>query len=74
MDIKAEILKIVSNRRKHDKSSLAYILKYIDHHKYMYYESTYTRDYILSCLDKELDKPVNIEKVLKFNGFKHLKQ
>lgn len=69
--MKEQILKIVSNQKKHDKYSIAYMLNALTPFNY-FYASEWKRSYILECLSKELDSEENIQKILKFNQFKHL--
>lgn len=71
MTTKEQILIELKNRKKHDKHSLAYILKIIEHYRYMY-SADWKRAELEAAFEKELDKDANIDKVLRLNGFKHI--
>lgn len=64
---------ILSNRRKHDKGSLFYILRILNHSKYFYtYEDCFSRNQILTKVLEEINTESGLEKLLKLNPFKNL--
>lgn len=68
-----EAIKRLSNRKLHDKFSLYYIIRIINHKKYFYsYTDTYKRDEWLQKLIEEISLEEGFNRLVKLETFKDL--